>query len=188
MNRLHRIATPTVLLLTAVLLVPAIAQAGPRRAHRRGHQQDHQQVHRSTAHQRFVFQPRVVVVESTRFDVRRPVVRAHIAPARSHVIQRRYDDWMILSPRSLLEVKAALDDAPFSDDKMAIIRDVARGWLLTTRQAMELADGVTFSSDRLEALALMYPSVVDPENFYKAYELLPFSDDRAELRRRTGRR
>ncbi len=178
MTRSLKIAPLLSLLVAAALLLPALAQAGPRKAHRR-----------STVRVQHI--DRVVVVvrpPSIVIHKRTPPVRVVVEPTRQYVVQRRYDDWAILPHRSFLAVKEALDDAPFSDDKLAIIRDVSRGWLLTTRQAVELAGEVTFSDDRVEALVTMYPSIVDPENFFEAYELLPFSDDRAELRRRTGRR
>ena len=185
-NRSPKIVTVVSLAVAGLLLLPALAEAGPRRAHRRGHH-PHHQVH-TTSHGKVVVSHRVVVVRGPDVVVyKRAPARVVVEPTRSYVVQRRYDDWGILSHRGFESAKQALDDAPFTDDKLAIIRDVARGWLLTTRQAMELAEEVTFSDDRVEALVFMYPSIVDPENFFEAYELLPFSDDRAELRRRTGR-
>ena len=181
-NRRTNLSAILSLLIVAVLLLPALAQAGPRKAHRRGTVRVHH-VHHDGA----VVTRRVVVRPPTIVIHKRAPVRIVVEPTRHHVVQRRYDDWAILPHRSFLAAKEAVEDAPFSDDKLAIIRDVARGWLLTTRQAIELAEEVTFSDDRVDALVAMYPSIVDPENFFEAYELLPFSDDRAELRRRTGR-
>jgi hypothetical protein len=186
MNRsLRLLPAAAALLVTGLLLLPAMAQAGPR--HSRSQRHDHHRVHQGTLHGRVVIRPLVVAIGPPAITVRRSSTQLRVMPRQNHVIQRRYDDWMLLSHRSFLEVADAMDSAPFSSDKLAIIRDVARGWLLTTDQAAELAQKVVFSDDRLEALATMYPSIIDPENFYRTYELLPFSDDRAELRRRTGR-
>jgi hypothetical protein len=180
--------------LTAALAFPALAQAEGRRGVRRGHQHrgHHHVVHRvdrEVVHGKVVVRgPRVVVsgprvvVSTPRIIVRTPpIVRV---PSHTVAVQRRYDDWQLIPSRTFAGAHEAVERAPFSDEKLAIIRDVARSWLLTTRQAMVLAEELPFSDDRVDALDAMYPSIVDPENFFEVYELLPFSDDRAELRRR----
>lgn len=89
-----------------------------------------------------------------------------------------------LDSRRFAKVLGALEDEAFSDGKLEVIRDTAERANLTVSQAIRLVEKLAFSDDRVEALALLYPSIIDTENFIEVYELLHFSSDRSDLRKR----
>ncbi|MBN2378365.1 DUF4476 domain-containing protein [candidate division WOR-3 bacterium] len=79
---------------------------------------------------------------------------------------------------------AALEGAGFSDAKVAMIEEFARSNWFTVDQIGEIVDKVPFGGDMVEAIVSMYPHIVDPENTYKLYEHVTFSDDRELLKER----
>lgn len=194
-----RFALPVLFALLTLTAAPASALADGRHGdrpvqHRSGHREDGRRGghgdHRGRGGDRWdrggyygrgADDVRVVVVGP------RVVVSHRYVPSRT-VVVRPDLRWEVLPYRTFLSVRDAVARAPFSDEKLAIIRDVSRDWLLTTGQAIELAALLPFSGDRVDALAVMHGSVVDPENFWSAYDLLVFSSDREALRRRIGGR
>lgn len=79
----------------------------------------------------------------------------------------------------------ALDDAPFDDEKRALVRSIAVGRWFTTSQVIRFVDAVPFADTQVEVAATLFPQVVDPQNWYQVYAEIPFSSSREELRRRT---
>ena len=114
---------------------------------------------------------RVVVV------TQRPRVVVHHAPDP-------YFEPMYLNERALDDVLYSLDRARFSSDKLAIISDVARRYTYSTWAVEQMVRRLTFSGDRVDALAMLYPRVHDTQSWFRVYELLTFSSDRDALRRR----
>ncbi|MEE2829996.1 MAG: DUF4476 domain-containing protein [Myxococcota bacterium] len=90
----------------------------------------------------------------------------------------------VMTRGRLARILASLDDEPFSEDQLEILLEIAGHFQMTTDQASKLVDQLAFSEDRLEALAALYPSILDPENFSDVYELLDFASDRKKLRKR----
>ena len=74
----------------------------------------------------------------------------------------------------------AVDDAPFSDDQLGILKIAASGYF-TCAQVGELIDQISFSADKVEAVQILRPHIVDPENAYTLNEHLSFSDDRRKV-------
>jgi hypothetical protein len=83
-------------------------------------------------------------------------------------------------------LKAAIAAEGFGDGKVAVLRTaVAENWF-TTEQVVELLPLFAFSDDRVEAAAVLYPKVLDPENWFRVYGGFDFDSDKDELRRRLG--
>ena len=89
-----------------------------------------------------------------------------------------------MDSRRLAKILGALEDEPFGDDKLEIIKEAAERMDLSTSQAMALVEQLTFDDDKVQALVSLYPSIVDTENFIESYSLLTFSSSRKDLRRR----
>ena len=89
-----------------------------------------------------------------------------------------------LDSRRIARIMAALDDEPFSSAQLAIITEAGQRFDMTVRQAVRLVERLTFEDDRVEALARLYPALLDEENFIEVYTLLTFSSSRRELRKR----
>jgi hypothetical protein len=92
-----------------------------------------------------------------------------------------------LDSRRITGVLRALEDEPFSQGQLEIIRETGDRFDLTVRQAIRLVKRLSFDDDQVEALVSLYPSLIDPENFAEVYGLLSFSSDRRELRKRIRR-
>lgn len=83
-------------------------------------------------------------------------------------------------------ILGAVQRASFSDDKLHVLSSAARGRYFTTMQVAQVMGAFSFSSDKVDAASMLYPSVVDPQNWFLIYDHLTFSSDREELARRTG--
>lgn len=76
----------------------------------------------------------------------------------------------------------------FRDEKLARIKDyLMPDTFFTTAQIGQLMETSPFGSDRIRIAELLWPRVVDPENFPALPALLTFESERQELRRKLGR-
>lgn len=78
-------------------------------------------------------------------------------------------------------LKNSLRKAPRPADSLRVLRAAAAELHFTAGQAMSLAKTLDRGADRVEALVLLYPRVVDRKNFHPAYYLLPNAADRKVL-------
>jgi len=106
-----------------------------------------------------------------------------------HGFDRRGYDYSkpTMNSRKLARVMEALADESFSEGQLAVIGEAGRRFEITVNQAIQMVSVLSFDKDRVEALAGLYPSVIDQDNFTSVYRLLTFSSDRKELRRRVRR-
>jgi hypothetical protein len=102
-------------------------------------------------------------------------------PRQHHDVKRQLDS------RKLAGVLSALGDEAFSEGQLEIIQRTGERFDLTVNQAIRLVSVLSWADDRVEALAGLYPSLLDPDNFVEVYRLLSFSSDRKELRKRVRR-
>lgn len=86
-----------------------------------------------------------------------------------------------MSKSQLKRLVRALDDAPFRDDKRAVLRRAVSQAYFTSAQARAVAREFPFSDDKVAALTAMHPRVVDPENFEQVFSDLNFSSARRKL-------
>jgi hypothetical protein len=84
-----------------------------------------------------------------------------------------------------LTFRVFLEDLRRSDksvaDRHAIISRAATRHRYTVDQLLQLMTGFTKSEDRVQVAALLYDQLADPEQFQRAYDLLPFESDRRTL-------
>ncbi|HMV68204.1 MAG TPA: DUF4476 domain-containing protein [Myxococcota bacterium] len=92
---------------------------------------------------------------------------------------------VVTSEPELMGILAAVQNEAFSSGKLAVLASAAAGRPFTASQAGRLMDAFTFDDDKVEAGALLYPLVVDPQNWYTAYAHLTFDSSKADLRART---
>ncbi len=83
-------------------------------------------------------------------------------------------------------LRAAIEGESFGDGKVAVLRAAAAGNWFTTDQVIELLPLFAFSDDRVEAAVVLYPRVLDPENWFRVYGAFDFDSDKDEVRRRLG--
>jgi hypothetical protein len=92
------------------------------------------------------------------------------------------------SEPELLAILGAIQNEPFGDGKMAVMSSAISGRPFTASQAGRIMDAFTFDDDKVEAAAMLYPLVVDLQNWYTVYGHLTFSSSKDELRARTDGR
>lgn len=74
-----------------------------------------------------------------------------------------------------------LEQEFFSDDQLAVVRTAARENYFFVGQVEEILDIFSFEDDRLEAVTLLRPRILDPENSFRLYGKFTFSSSKEEL-------
>lgn len=77
---------------------------------------------------------------------------------------------------------ARVDDTPFSDDQVALVRSAARDHGFTVAQVAALLEELPFSDDKLEVVRITEPRLVNPQDAWQLESSFVFSSDKAELR------
>ena len=83
----------------------------------------------------------------------------------------------------LRSLVAAIRNEPFSDDQLAVLDEAAPTQYFLVAQAQQILRNFTHSSDRLKAMRLLRPRLLDLENSFKLYESFDYSSDKDELKR-----
>jgi len=92
---------------------------------------------------------------------------------------------VVTSPEELSRIRDAVASENFSAEQFAVLNSASNGRKFTTAQVNTLMQLFNFSDDRIEVAVMLYPQVVDPQNWYTVYGALTFSSDKDELRQRT---
>ena len=90
-----------------------------------------------------------------------------------------------VSPEEFSRIRRAVAAESFADDQLAVLRSASQGRRFTTAQVSAVMELFSFSDDKVDAAAMLYPQVVDPHNWYTVYDALTFSSDKDMLRKRT---
>lgn len=88
-----------------------------------------------------------------------------------------------ISEAKLQKVMNAMSRESFAKDKMKVLEEVAGGNYFLVGQVQQVLKQFQFSKDRLQAVRLMWPRVLDRENGFQLYGSFQFSNDKAELKR-----
>jgi len=67
-----------------------------------------------------------------------------------------------------------------------VLRDGARDDNFLVSQTKALLEQFSFSNDKLEAVRILWPRVLDRNNSFLLYEAFPFSSDKEKLRKIIG--
>jgi hypothetical protein len=135
----------------------------------------------------------ILMVQVNRMKSRTQRLRGKLSHARSVVGQPAfavvpaslgYINIRPVSPTNFEEMRRTLRDTPFSDARLKTLRHLARRNHFTTKQSRQVAKLFPFVNERLEALTIMYPSVVNPEQYHRVLDLLSFSSHRQKLLKR----
>lgn len=84
--------------------------------------------------------------------------------------------------REFREFLRAIRRPHWDDDRLHVLRDVAKHHHFTSAQAAEIVRH-GFRFEQLDAAVVLYPRLVDPDHVHRLYESLRWSSDRDELRR-----
>ncbi|QRN98619.1 DUF4476 domain-containing protein [Archangium violaceum] len=83
----------------------------------------------------------------------------------------------------LRSLVAAIRNEPFGDDQLAVLEEAASTQYFLVSQTQDILRHFNFSKDKLKALRLIRPHLLDMENSFKLYESFQYSNDKDELRR-----
>ncbi|WP_158501676.1 DUF4476 domain-containing protein [Vitiosangium sp. GDMCC 1.1324] len=83
----------------------------------------------------------------------------------------------------LRSLVSAIRNEPFADDQLEVLEQAASTQYFLVSQAQQILRLFTFSKDRLKAMRLLRPRLLDTENGFKLYESFEYSSDKDELKR-----
>lgn len=83
-----------------------------------------------------------------------------------------------MGPQDFGRLAAAVDGESFSDDQLDLIRTAANHSWFNIDQTVALLEHLSFSSDKLKALEILRPRIVDPQNSHQLNEAFTFSSDK----------
>ena len=84
---------------------------------------------------------------------------------------------------SLSSLVSAVEKASFSDQQVDVLRTAAAHNHFTCAQVVRLIGPIHFSTDRVNAVRVLAPQVVDPQNAYVIEDALTFSSEKEEVRK-----
>lgn len=82
----------------------------------------------------------------------------------------------------LAEFLKVLEGSGLGDTKVDMIAEFAVSNWFTVDQVGYIVETLPFGDNKVDAILMLYPHLVDPENAYLLYEYVTFSDDRERLR------
>lgn len=88
-----------------------------------------------------------------------------------------------ISDAMLRSLVAAIRNEPFADDQLSVLEEAVPTQYFLVAQAQQLLRTFSFSSDRVKAMRLLRPRLLDLENGFKLYESFDHSSDKDELKR-----
>ncbi|MBN2621425.1 DUF4476 domain-containing protein [candidate division WOR-3 bacterium] len=74
-----------------------------------------------------------------------------------------------------------LDEELFSDDRLNLLRITASSHFFLIEQVETILEYFTFEDDRVEAVRILYPQILDDENAYRLFKKFVFSNSKKEL-------
>lgn len=83
----------------------------------------------------------------------------------------------------LRSLVSAIRNEPFADDQLEVLEQAASSQYFLVSQVQQLLRLFSFSKDRLRAMRLLRPRLLDTENGFKLYESFEYSSDKDELKR-----
>jgi len=87
-----------------------------------------------------------------------------------------------MAPASFAALHKSVSTASFASDKLLVVRTALRDNWVAVAQARTLMAEFRMSSEKVEALRLLWPRVVDRENGFRFYEDFTFPSDKSAAR------
>ncbi|WNG40548.1 DUF4476 domain-containing protein [Archangium violaceum] len=88
-----------------------------------------------------------------------------------------------ISDGMLRSLVTAIRNEPFADDQLSVLGEAVSTQYFLVAQAQQLLRLFSFSSDRMKAMRLLRPRLLDLDNGFKLYEAFDYSSDKDELKR-----
>jgi hypothetical protein len=106
-----------------------------------------------------------------------------VRTSRQIVVDQRPPSHVVVGGRvmdaaSFAGLRRSLAASHFGSEKLTVISTASRNNWFDVSQVRVLLDGFAHASERLQALRLLWPRVVDRGNGFLLYEAFPFQSDR----------
>jgi hypothetical protein len=88
-----------------------------------------------------------------------------------------------MDERAYAQLRQAMERETFGRERLGILETAARTRWFTVAQVKALVESFDFPRERLQAVGVVEPRIVDTENTYQLYDMFTFSSDKAELRK-----
>ncbi|WP_373046878.1 DUF4476 domain-containing protein [Vulgatibacter sp.] len=82
---------------------------------------------------------------------------------------------------SFASLHRTVDRIPFGSDKLAVVASAVGMNFFVVPQVLALLDEFPHSSDKVEALRILWPKVLDRQNGHQIFAAFPFSSDRQQV-------
>lgn len=92
------------------------------------------------------------------------------------------NNFYIMSENDFKLLISDLRQESFTQDKLSIIKLVSSANFFTVSQVYQIVETIDFSEDRIEAVCLLFPSLVDKYNAYRLLSLFNSSVDKQTIR------
>lgn len=106
-----------------------------------------------------------------------------VRPGQGHADYRpdnsRYD--RVMDDQLFKTYLASVKKESFSNSRLKMLETAVATTDFTTEQCQQLVKLFSFNEDKMKAMKLMYPRIVDKEAFFTVISLLSFSSDRDKM-------
>lgn len=86
-----------------------------------------------------------------------------------------------ITDEDFAKLLANIKDQSFDDDKVEFIETFVKGRPMTCGQATEILKTLSFDDGRIKAAVVIYPGLVDSENFFEVLKVFPFDSSRKKV-------
>ena len=93
-----------------------------------------------------------------------------------------------MTPRQFKRLRKSVESASFANDRIDLVRSAAAHNLFTVDQVIDLVKVCDFEKSKISIAVILYPQVVDLNEWYRVYRALDFKSSRDKLRNRIGER
>ncbi len=100
----------------------------------------------------------------------------------------RFMEAQVFSENEFSRLYRKIKSAAFTDNKLDLIEVAVMKGYCTSGQCVQLLGLFSFSDDRLRALTLLAPHIIDPYNNYEIFKLFTFDSDKDKAARILQRR
>ncbi len=92
------------------------------------------------------------------------------------------NQYIVMSDFDFKILLADLKNESFTEDKLTLIQTASLSNYFTVSQVFQILENIDFNGDRIEALRLLLPSIVDKYNAYRLLSLFENSTDKQTVR------
>lgn len=94
-----------------------------------------------------------------------------------------HDHVEAMSDREFSRFVAQIQAENFSSDRLQLVQVAAAGNYFTSSQVTAVVHLMTFGSNRVDAAVLLYPRVVDQDDFYQVFAAFTFDSNKRKVRK-----